>query len=186
MRAEEEQSQGQKSVRRAMSVRRVPQSIGDSKDARSLFSYLLRQAALWPEYSMAPKKGPVKRVVLFTRGFNDRTVASLSTIKNLDALLKEVREVRLVATAVTTAGARRLQRLIPDTKVNLVSDVAWMNNVQTSNPNYDLETGKCRKAPKLSAGKRRVLKARLDEMWRQRYGPSAKKSFAKNLDSHRK
>ena len=64
-----------------------------ARDTRDLFGYLFRKAALWPEHGMAPRTGIVRRVVLFTNGFNDRTVDTLEDVPTISDLVKGLREV---------------------------------------------------------------------------------------------
>jgi hypothetical protein len=123
---------------------------------------------------MAPKDGALKRVVLWSEAFSDRTVDLLAKIENLQRIVRGVEELRFVATRVTPAGVRLLQRLIPHTRVNLVSGDAWMVNVQTRDPDYSLEAGSFKKQPVPPEAERLDSEAKIGEMLKQRYGPSAK------------
>lgn len=127
---------------------------------------------------MTPKDGALKRVVLWSEAFSDRTLDLLAKIENLQSVVGGVEELRFVATRVTPAGVRLLQRLIPHTKVNLVSEEAWMVNVQTSDPDYNLETGSLKKQPVPPKAERLVSEAKIDKKLKQRYGPSAKLSVS--------
>ena len=122
------------------SAKKLPKSLMAAKDARQLFGYFLKRAALSPGPAMRPEKGPVKRVVLFTEDFDDRFVDRLARAPNLRELTQELQELRLVCTLVTLAGVSRLKELLPNVQVNLVPVSDWEKNVDTGNPEYNLET----------------------------------------------
>lgn len=89
---------------------------------------------------MAPRTGIVRRVVLFTNGFNDRTVDTLEDVPTISDLVKGLREIRLFQTKISPAGIARLKTIFPNVKINHVSAQEWDNNVNTASPRYNLET----------------------------------------------
>src|SRR5688500_3215062 len=72
---------------------KLPKALRTARDAREIFGYLFRKAALWPESGMAPQSGIVRRIVLLTEGFNDRTVDVLERIPNVSTLVEGLEEL---------------------------------------------------------------------------------------------
>jgi hypothetical protein len=101
---------------------KLPKALRELRDARELFTYLLRKASLSPEDAMAPRHGIVRRVVLSTLAFNDRLVTLLERVPNLSLILEGLEELRLAQTGITKPGIKRLRSLLPDVKVNEISN----------------------------------------------------------------
>jgi hypothetical protein len=104
---------------------KLPKALSESRDARELFTYLLRKASLSPEDAMAPRHGIVRRVVLSTLSFNDRLVTLLERVPNLSLILEGLEELRLAQTGITKSGIERLRSLLPDVKVNIDKNLVF-------------------------------------------------------------
>ena len=118
---------------------KLPKALRESRDARELFTYLLRKASLSPEDAMAPRHGIVRRVVLSTLGFNDRLVTLLERVPNLSLILEGLEELRLVQTGITKPGIEQLRSLLPDVKVNEISNEQWATRF-VAYPRFNVET----------------------------------------------
>lgn len=119
---------------------KLPKALRSARDTREIFRYLFRKAALWPEFGMAPPSGVVRRIVLLTEGFNDRTVDVLERIPNVSNLVEGLEELRLVMTAISKRGVARLRVLFPKVRIVEISAHQWRENVNTGDPRYNLET----------------------------------------------
>lgn len=120
---------------------KLPKALRESRDAREIFTYLLRKASLSPEYAMAPRHGIVRRVVLSTLGCDDQLVALLERVPNLSSVVEGLEELRLAQTGVTKSGIERLRALLPDVKVNEISNEQWGVNF-VADPRFNVETRK--------------------------------------------
>jgi hypothetical protein len=118
---------------------KLPKALRESRDARELFTYLIRKASLSPECAMAPRHGIVRRVVLSTLGFNDRLVALLEKVPNLSLILEGLEELRLAKTGITKSGIERLRSLLPNVKVTEISNEQWATKF-VADPRFNLET----------------------------------------------
>ena len=120
---------------------KLPKALRESRDAREIFTYLLRKAALSPEYAMAPRHGIVRRVVLSTLGFDDQLVALLERVPNLSSVVEGLEELRLAKTGVTKSGMERLRALLTAVKVTEISNGQWAIDF-IADPRFNVETRK--------------------------------------------
>jgi hypothetical protein len=118
---------------------------------------------------MSPGEGKLQKVVLLTEAFGDDTVEALAQLANLQALFADLKEIRLVETAITANAVRRLKSLLPNVTINIVTHEQWKSNVQTSNPNFDLESGKLDE-PVPDQAARSASLARFKRLFKERYG----------------
>jgi hypothetical protein len=126
------------------SAETVPAELMCPADARAIFNYLFKKARLWPEYKMSPREGEVRRVVLFSDAFNDKTVKLLEQIPGVKSCCSSLQEMRLVCTKITPEGVARMKQLFSNSEVNVVPCDEWEKNVDTGNPEFDLKSGKFR------------------------------------------
>ncbi|HLH56947.1 MAG TPA: hypothetical protein VKY92_25425 [Verrucomicrobiae bacterium] len=120
----------------------LPKELEHATDARAIFNYLFKKARLWPEYKMSPREGDVRKIVLFSEGFNDKTVTLLQQIPKVKYHCRSIEEVRLVCTKITPTGVARLKALFGKSVISVVGCDEWEKNVNTGNPDFDLKTGK--------------------------------------------
>ena len=151
--------------------KQVPKAIRESKDARDLFGYFFRKAALGSEPAMRPVSGRLRKVVLFNNDFTNKMVEILEQTPNVRQLMQGVEEVRLIATSVTPGGVERLRKLLPDVYFAVFTSEGYRRNRKISNPDYDLGTGVLHVVP-LTADEIAKKEAAVEALWRDRYGPN--------------
>lgn len=117
----------------------VVAKLQEAKTSRDVFRALFKLVGLWPEYGMAPETGSVRRVVLFTNGFNDDVIRLLQHVSNISSVMSELREIRLVQTRISEEGELELRRLMPSVKIVRVSEATWMRCPESGDPRFDLE-----------------------------------------------
>ena len=110
-----------KQKREAGIIRVPPRTYRHCKDWRDAWLYAFMRAELHPDRHMQLNGDAVVRVAWIGPDFNDKSVASLEKIAPLVGKNNDLRELRLIATAVTGDGMERLKAIFPKAAITMHS-----------------------------------------------------------------
>ncbi|EDY16883.1 hypothetical protein CfE428DRAFT_5512 [Chthoniobacter flavus Ellin428] len=102
-------------------IRDAPKTYRDCKDWRDAWLYAFMRAKLHPDRHMRLNGDAVLCVAWIGPAFNDKIVAALEKTAPLLGENRDLRELRLIATAVTGDGMERLKALFPKAAITVHS-----------------------------------------------------------------
>jgi hypothetical protein len=114
----------------------APRTAKECHSLEELCRYVFKLARLNGEHQTLLVDTAVKRWVWFGHTFTDRFVDRVEEAAPFLRDKESLEEFRLVATRVTTAGAARLRKLFPNSKVSEYSDCEHDKNWQLSQAGY--------------------------------------------------
>jgi len=103
--------------------------------AKELFEAVLGHETAYPQHSMVFEDGVLRVVKFQGADYNDKHVDLIESVPNAAELCRDLRELLLMATRITPAAVKRLQRLLPDVDVQVLvydDDAGWRKKSRPS------------------------------------------------------